>query len=78
MTMFWKAHVQHRLAFSQIATYDTSAYSPESEVYLSSTDTDTSRKIDWHNKSFYTHHIVQCIPVTNKGRYLKSSIHKDL
>ena len=34
----------------------------------SSTDTDTLRKIDWHNMSSHTHHIVQCIPVTNKGR----------
>ena len=68
MTVFWKAHLQPRLAFSQIATWDTSAYNPESEVFLSSTDTDTLRKIDWYNMSFNTHHIVQCISVTNKGR----------
>ena len=44
-----------------------SGYSPESKVYLSSTDTDTLRKIDWQ-MCFHTHHIVQCIPVTNKGK----------
>ena len=57
--LLW-AKLQHK-------TY-TSAYSPDSRVYLSSTDTNTLRKIDWHNMSFHTHHIVQCIPVTNKGR----------
>ena len=45
----------------------------DSKVYLRSTDTDTLRKIDWHNMSFLTHRIVQCIPVTNKA-----SINKDL
>ena len=64
----WKyAHLQCRHAWSQIATQDISSYSPESRVYLSSTDTDTLRKIDWQ-MWFYTHHIVQFIPVTNKGK----------
>ena len=35
MTMFWKAHLQHRLAFSQITTKDTSAYSLTCLVYVS-------------------------------------------
>ena len=37
-------------------------------VYLRSTDTLTFRKINWHNMSFHTHHIVQCIAITSKGR----------
>ena len=61
------AHLQCRHAWSQIATWDISSYSPESKVYLSSTDTDTLRKIDWQ-MYFHTHHIVQWIPVTNKGK----------
>ena len=44
-----------------------SGYSPESKVYLSSTDTDTLRNIDWQ-MCFHTHLIVQCIPVTNKDK----------
>ena len=57
------AHLQCRHAWSQIATIlDISGYSPERKVYLSSTDTDTLRKIDWH-MCFHTYHIVQCIPV---------------
>ena len=44
-----------------------SGYSPESKVYLSSTDTDTLRKIDCQ-MCFHTHPIVQCILVTNKGK----------
>ena len=37
----WKyAHLQCRHPWSQIATQDISGYSPESKVYLSSTDTD--------------------------------------
>ena len=39
-----------------------------SKLYLSSTDTLTFRKINWLNMSFHTHHIVQCIPITSKGR----------
>ena len=46
---------------------DISGYSPESKVYLSSTDTDTLRKIDWQ-MCFHTDQIVKCIPVTNKGK----------
>ena len=44
-----------------------SGYSPESKVYLSSTDIDTLKKIDWQ-MCFHTHHIVQGILVTNKGK----------
>ena len=62
----WKyAHLQCRHAWSQIAIYDIGGYSPESKVYLSSTDTDNLRKNDWQI-CFHTYHTVQCIP--DKGK----------
>ena len=33
----------------------------------------TLRKIDKHNTSCHRHHLVQCIPLTNKGRYSSRS-----
>ena len=44
----WKyAHLQCRNAWSQIATLDTSGYSPESKVYLSSTSWYWQFEKDW-------------------------------
>ena len=54
------------------STYDISGYSPESKFCLSSTDTDALRKIDWQMR-FYTHHIVQCIPVTHRRKFSRTA-----
>ena len=44
-----------------------SSSTSESEVFLSSTDSDTLRKVDRH-MCFHIDHIVQLILVTTKGR----------
>ena len=68
MTMFENMHIFNAYMLGAKLQHRTwVVYSPESKVYLTSNDTDTLGKIDWQ-MCFHTHHIVQCIPVTNRGK----------
>ena len=63
---------------AQIATWDTIAYSANSKVYLSSTDTLAFRKINWHNVfSHPSHCAVYSHYSQGQIKFLTSSIHMD-